>query len=84
MRTYALAIQNHLKSGDPRAAKQSLAKFQSAFKGRDLIFADGGSFLESMETVLAAAHPEDTKDMERRDIGRTIRVEVRRLQRWHR
>ena len=83
MRTYALAIQNHLKSGDPQAAKQALAKFESAFKGRDLIFADGGSFLESMETVLAAARPEDTGDLDRRDIGRTVRAEVRRLQRWH-
>ncbi len=83
MRAYGVAIQARLKGGDPDGARAGLERFRAAFPERDLYFADGTSFVDSLSAVLTvgagAAAPKGTANM-----PGALSDELRRLARWRR
>jgi hypothetical protein len=81
-RAYALSIQNYLKGGDVTKASANLEEFKQAFPGKDLYYADGSSFIETMEVLLAK------KEVESRyawlNVSENLKKEMRRKSHWTR
>lgn len=84
MRAFALAVQNHLKAGDPIEARRALEGFKAGFPDRDLYYADGTSFIETMTVLLGVSDGQTPKDLLLVNVGSTLRAEIRRMRRWAR
>lgn len=82
MRVMALSIQDHAKAGNVSQARKSLKSFERRFEGRDLYFADGTSFIESMRMVLGMADPSDAGIFSTANVNTTLKSEVRRQHYW--
>lgn len=84
MRAYALSIQNHLKGGDVEQARVNLDKFTSTFGGRDLYFADGSSFVDTMEVLLGQRGAGSLGRYSDANVNRDLKSELRRVRHWER
>ena len=84
MRAYALSVQNHLKGGDVAKARENLDRFKSAFEGKDLVYADGSSFTETMEILLGLRDRSDVGEFSIVNVGESLKAELRRVRYWKR
>ena len=84
MRAYALTVQNHLKGGDVAKARENLDRFKSAFEGKDLVYADGSSFTETMEILLGLRERSSVGEFSMANVGESLKAELRRVRYWKR
>jgi hypothetical protein len=84
MRAFALAVQNHLKAGDPARARRSLETFNTGFADRDLYYADGTSFIETMTVLIGVSDGQAPRDLLLVNVGSRLRAEIRRVRQWAR
>lgn len=84
MRAYALAVQNHFKAGDITRARTTLETFKSTFKDRDLNYADGSSFIETMELLTGLRDRADVGEFTMVNVNDKVKAELRRLRYWKR
>ncbi len=84
MRAYALAIQNYFKAGEVVKARQSLEKFKSKFKNKDLNYANGSSFVETMEVLTGIKDRENISEFAMANVGNNLKSELRRIRYWKR
>ena len=82
MQAYAVGIQNYLKAGDAAAARRNLNSFKRAFDGQDLYFADGSSFLQTMELVLGLSEKTAAAPYSVANISGDMKREIRRMRYW--
>lgn len=82
MQAYALSIQNHLKGGDVAAARRNLEKFSQTFEGQDLFFADGSSFIQTMEVLLGLKSPSALGRYSDTNVNKDLKAELRRVHYW--
>jgi len=84
MRAYALTVQNHLKGGDVEQARANLDKFTSNFQGQDLYFADGSSFIDTMEVLLGKRGAGSIGRYSDANVNGELKSELRRVRYWER
>jgi hypothetical protein len=84
MRAYALAVQNHLKGGDIAKARDGLAKLKAAYPRADLYYADGSSFVDTMEVLLGVKDRSAVGEIVTVNIGEELQAEIRRANYWKR
>ncbi|SCA58265.1 conserved exported hypothetical protein [Candidatus Terasakiella magnetica] len=84
MRAYALTVQNHLKGGDLESARENLDKFSANFQGRDLYFADGSSFVQTMEVLLGKRGAGAIGRYSDANVNNELKAELRRVRYWER
>jgi hypothetical protein len=82
MRAYALSIQNHFRGGDVAAARNNLGKFKTAFAGKDLYYADGSSFTDTMTLVLGDADDSALGEFSIVNVSPELKAELRRVRYW--
>lgn len=84
MRAFALAVQNHLKAGNPVEAQRALEAFKTGFAERDLYYADGTSFIETMTVLVGLSDGRTPRDLLLVNVGSKLRAEIRRVRQWAR
>ena len=82
MRAYALSIQNYFKGGDVAGARQNLEKLQKAFPGKDLYFADGSSFIDTMKVLLGLTDRSSVGQFSVANVNSDLKAELRRIRYW--
>lgn len=83
-RTYALAVQNHLKGGDVARAREDLEKLKQAFPDRDLYLADGSSFIDTLEVLLGMDEQGIQGQFALTNVSGELKTEIRRMRYWKR
>ena len=81
MQNYALSIQNYLKAGNLKLASNNLDKFKNKFS-KDLIYSDGSSFIENMDTVLDFSNEKNGLDIAIKNSNKKIKSELKRAWYW--
>ena len=84
MRAYALSVQNYLKGGDVEKAAANFERFKEAFSGNDLYYADGSSFIETMEVMLGRKKPSALGQYAALNVSQTLKGEMHRIRYWKR
>ena len=84
MRAYALSIQDYFKGGDVARARTNLETFKQTFDGADLYFADGASFVESMEIILGLRDRTAVGEFSLANVSTEMKSELRRVRYWTR
>lgn len=74
----AMASLNYARGGDIKAAAKQLAYFESHFSGKDLYFADGSSFVDTMRLV-TASHEIKISQIRLINVNDDVRAEFLRL-----
>lgn len=82
MRVYALSIQNYVKGGDIAKAADSLNQFQSAFPNKDLYYADGSSFIETMLVITHQKEDANFSVASTLNVPRALKIEKNRIAHW--
>jgi hypothetical protein len=82
MQANALAVQNHLKSGDVVAARKALDGFKSAFAGRDLFYPDGSSFVSTMDVLVSLKPKHAVGNWSVANVSDAVKAEIRRINYW--
>jgi hypothetical protein len=82
MRAYAVSVQDYLKGGDVAQARANLKTFKDTFKGADLYFADGASFVESMEILLGLRDRAAVGQFSIANVPSKMKSELRRVRYW--
>lgn len=82
MKAYALSVQNYVKAGEIEKAGQNLAKFKESFPGKDLYYADGSSFVETMEILLGQKDNKALAPYANLNVNSTLKNEMRRALYW--
>ena len=82
MRTYALSVQNYLKGGDVTKARENFDKFRAAFPNNDLYYADGTSFISTMEALLGRTEPWTFGEFANLNVNNSVKSEMRRVHYW--
>ena len=83
MRAYALSVQNYVKGGDVVKARANLEKFQQAYSKTDLYFADGSSFVDTMEVLLGLRDRSSLGDFSIANVNSEVKSELRRVRYWN-
>ena len=81
LKNNAFAIQNYLKSGRLKVASLKLQEFRERFK-RDLIYPDGSSFIENVESILDFSNEKNSLELELTNNNKKIKNELRRAWYW--
>ena len=84
IRAYALSVQNFLKGGDMDNAATNFGKYQEAFPGKDLYYADGSSFTETMKLLLGQKAPHSYGQFAALNVNDELKAEMRRVRYWKR
>jgi len=84
MRAYALSVQNHLKGGNVEQARENLDKFTANFDGQDLYYADGSSFVQTMEVLLGKRGAGSVGRYSDANVNAQLKSELRRVRYWER
>ncbi|MDP6565677.1 MAG: hypothetical protein QF578_12690 [Alphaproteobacteria bacterium] len=84
MRAYALSVQDHFKGGDVAKARANLATFKESYPGADLYYADGASFVETMEILLGLRDRTAVGEFSTANVGGELKGELRRVRYWTR
>lgn len=84
MRAYALGVQNHLKGGDIAKARDGLAKLKASYPRADLYYADGSSFIDTMEVLLGIKDRTAIGEIVTVNVGEELQAEIRRAHYWKR
>ena len=82
MRSYALSIQDYFKGGDVAKARANLATFMKGFPGSDLYYADGSSFVETMEILLGLRDRMAVGEFSVANVSGELKSELRRVRYW--
>lgn len=82
MQAYALSFQNYLKGGDVARARENFDKFRAAFPDHDLYYADGTSFISTMEALLGRAEPWSFGEFANLNVPDSLKSEMRRMNYW--
>jgi hypothetical protein len=82
MQANALAVQNHLKSGNIPAAREGLESFKTAFAGQDLYYPDGSSFVSTMEVLVGLKSKHTVGAYSVANVSSAVKAEVRRMNYW--
>jgi hypothetical protein len=82
LRAHAVAIQNLVKGGDVSEARGALTDFRARFGSADLYFADGSSFLETMEMITNDPGDEDAIGYATANVDDRVKAELRRIHYW--
>ncbi|MCW9035535.1 MAG: hypothetical protein OQJ97_15050 [Rhodospirillales bacterium] len=84
LRAYALSIQNYFKGGDVAKARENLQKLKQAHPRADLYFADGSSFVETMEVLLGMKDKGAIAKFSVANVNGELKSELRRVRYWKR
>ena len=84
MRAYGLTIQNYLKGGDAVSARRNLDRFRQAFPDSDLYYADGSSFVATMEVLLDQRDTKEFGQFAVLNVSGVLKDEMRRMHHWKR
>ena len=82
IRAYALSVQNYFKGGNIVKARQNLEKLRSGFPGKDLYFADGSSFIETMEVILGLKSSASLYNLALANVNEDLKTEFKRFNYW--
>ena len=82
MQANALAVQNHLKSGNVAVAREALDNFKSAFAGQDLYYPDGSSFVSTMEVLVSLKPKHTVGTYSVANVNDAVKAEIRRMNYW--
>lgn len=82
MRAFGLTIQNYIKGGDAAAARANLQRFEQAFPHRDLYYADGSSFRETMQVLLGQRDVREFAQFATLNVSGELKDEMRRIDHW--
>ena len=82
MRNYALGVQNNFKGGDVVQARTNLEKFKSTFADKDLYYADGSSFMDTMEILLGLRDYTALGQFSVANVNGVVKSELRRVRYW--
>ena len=82
MRNYALGVQNHFKGGDVVQARANLEKFKATFADKDLYYADGSSFVDTMEILLGLRDYTALGEFSVANVNSMVKAELRRVRYW--
>ena len=82
MRAYGLSIQNLIKSGDMPSARENLARFKQAYPDHDFYYADGSSFVHTMEALLSQKEPSNFGTFSPFNVSHAFKAEMRRMEHW--
>ena len=69
---------------DASSARENLEAFKRAFPDKDLYYADGSSFRETMGVLLGQADSKDFGQFAVLNVGRPLKDEMRRMDHWKR
>jgi hypothetical protein len=81
MQNVALSIQNYIKAGNLIQASLNLREYKNTFE-KDLIFKDGSSFIENIETILNHNSPNISGQFALTNNSRVVRSELKRINYW--
>ena len=81
MKIAALSIQNYIKAGNLVQASMNFQKFKNTFN-TDLIYQNGSSFIENVETILAHNDSNISGKFALINNSKVIRSELNRLNYW--
>lgn len=84
MRAYALSSQNYLKGGDVPKARETLERLRGAYPGADLYYANGASFIDTMELLVGVEDRTSQGDLGIANVDSDLKSELRRTQYWKR
>lgn len=84
MRAYAVIVQNYLKGGNVAKARTSLMAFKQNYEGADLYFANGASFVETMEILLGLRDRTAVGQFSTANVSGELKAELRRVRYWAR
>ena len=84
MRASAVISLNYLKGGDIEQARASFENFKVHFRGRDLLFADGSSYSETMDMLLGLSEPKSVGALSIANVNPELKSELRRVRYWER
>lgn len=82
LRVSALSTLNYLRGGDVEKSRQSLNQLQKTFPDSDLYYADGASFLATMETLLGRNNPTSFGQFAALNVNEATKREMRRVIYW--
>lgn len=81
MKNAALSIQNYIKAGNLVQASLNFKKFQNTFN-KDLIYRDGSSFTENVESILSHKDQNVSGTFALINNSKIIRSELKRINYW--
>lgn len=84
VRSYALAVQDYIKGGDIPKARETLSKLKAAFPGSDLYYANGASFISTMEFLVGERDRTAVGVLDITNVDDDFKSEMRRAQYWKR
>ena len=84
MRAYALGVQNYIKGGDVPKARDTLDKLKTAFPGADFYYANGASFIDTMEFLTGERDRATAGVIGIANVDEGFKSEMRRTQYWKR
>lgn len=84
MQTQALAVINYFMAGDVDAASRTLNTFRERYRGKDLYFADGTSFIDTASLLLAEHDDRAASKGSLVNANHVLKSELRRVQFWQR
>ena len=84
MRSIAVASLNFLRGGNIEKARSTFEDFKTHFKGNDLRFADGSSYLDTMKMLLGMDEPTSIGALSMANVNSSLKAELRRTRYWER
>ena len=84
IKAYALIVQDYFKGGDVAKARASLMTFKQNYKGTELYYADGASFVETMEILLGLRDRMAVGEFSVANVSGELKAELRRVRYWTR
>lgn len=84
LRSYALSITNYFKGGDIEKARENLERLQQAQPDADLYFADGSSFIDTMEVLLSTSRKDAIREYSTANVNSELKADLRRVRYWKR
>ena len=84
MRAYALSVQNYFKGGNIAKARANLETFKQRYPGTDFYYADGASFVGTMEILLGLRDRMAVGEFSTANVSGELKAELRRVRYWTR
>jgi hypothetical protein len=84
LKLYALSAQDYLKGGDLPKARETLDKLKTAFPRSDLYYANGASFIDTMEFLVGERDRTAVGVIGTANVDDEFKAELRRANYWKR
>ena len=81
-RVLALTAQNYLMAGDIGRSREVFGRLRSEFPRRDLFYADGSSYVDTMRVLLRLVDTDSRAKLVTLNIGDELHSEMLRAARW--